>query len=407
MHYDRGRHRVHRRAGVQPASGRAITGARPANCGSLTGVLRRQTMRRSLVPVLMAIAALSACNDRPREAATASPAAAPAAAAVPAPALQGSYGVYVTNEMSGNLTVIDPVSNTAIITLPLGKRPRGIKASPDGGRLFVALSGSPSAPPGVDEKTLPPPDRTADGIGVVDTRSFKLTTILKGPSDPEQLSVSHDGQHLYVANEDSGKASVLEADGGKAVTELAVGGEPEGVTTSPDGRFVYVTSEEDGQISVIDTNGHRVLKRFKVGARPRNVAFSPDSSRAYVTAENGGTVSVVNVSQHRVIQTIKLTGENVRPMGVAVSPDGRRLFVTTGRGGSVIAIDTATGRPVGSVAVGARPWGIAVSPDGSRLFTANGPSNDVSVVDTATLTVVQKIPAGDRPWGVITAPVSR
>ena len=84
-----------------------------------------------------------------------------------------SYRVYVTNEASGDLTVIDPVKMEALATLPLGKRCRGIHASADGKLIFVALSGSPFAPPGVDESKLPPPDRSADGIGVFDIRATR------------------------------------------------------------------------------------------------------------------------------------------------------------------------------------------------------------------------------------------
>ena len=316
------------------------------------------------------------------------------------PVLRGSYGVYVTNEQSGDLTAIDPATNAVIATVPLGKRPRGIRVAPDRSKLYVALSGSPISPPGVDESTLPPPDRSADGIGVVDVASLTLATILRGPSDPEQTSVSRDGSRLYIANEDVGKASVLEIATGRTLAEFEVGGEPEGVTTSSDGRFVYVTSEEDNLVSVIDTAANKLITQIKVGARPRDTAFLPDSTRAYVTAENGGTVSVVDTATHKVIATIQLTGTNVRPMGAVVSPDGRMLYVTTGRGGTVVAIDTATNKPVGSVEVGPRPWGLAVSPDGSRLYTANGPSNDVSVVDTKSLTVITKVQAGRSPWGV-------
>ena len=61
--------------------------------------------------------------------------------------------------------------------LPLGKRPRGVRVSPDAAMLYVALSGSPFAPPGVEEKTLPPPDRSADGIGVVDVRTLRLVRV--------------------------------------------------------------------------------------------------------------------------------------------------------------------------------------------------------------------------------------
>src|SRR3712207_9575355 len=41
-------------------------------------------------------------------------------------------------------------------TIPVGKRPRGIHASPDGGTLYVALSGSPiTGPPQLDAKGNP------------------------------------------------------------------------------------------------------------------------------------------------------------------------------------------------------------------------------------------------------------
>ena len=318
----------------------------------------------------------------------------------PASTLQGTYGVYVTNEVSGDLTVIDPATHVSIATVPLGKRPRGIRASPDGRHLYIALSGSPIAPPGTDESTLPAPDRAADGIGVFDANGLRLLNVLRGPSDPEQTSLNRDGTHLYIANEDAGTATVLEIASGRTIAELEVGGEPEGVTTSPDGQFVYVTSEEDNQVSVIEAATNRLVTQFAVGPRPRDSAFSPDSARAYVTSENGGTVSVVDTSAHKVVETIPLTGENVRPMGVVVSPDGQRIYVTTGRGGTVVAIDAMTNKLVGSVSVGPRPWGIALSPDGARLYTANGPSNDVTVIDTGTLTVLTKVAVGRSPWGV-------
>jgi len=58
------------------------------------------------------------------------------------------------------------------------------------------------SPPGTDESKLPPSDRTADGIGVVDTTTLTLRIIFRGRQDPEQTSVSRDGTRLYIANED-------------------------------------------------------------------------------------------------------------------------------------------------------------------------------------------------------------
>jgi YVTN family beta-propeller protein len=321
-----------------------------------------------------------------------------------APAASGPL-VFVTNEVSGDITVIDPDTATAVATIPVGKRPRGIAVSPDGETLYVALSGTPIGGPNVDEDTLPPADPSADGIGVVSVRELRLLRVVPGGSDPEMVAVSADGGRLFVANEDIGQASAVDASTGSVLGTFEVGGEPEGVNLRPDGGVVYVTSEEDNQVVVINADTLQAVATIPVGPRPRSTAFLPDSSRAYVPAENAGTVTVIDARTHTVLETITLTGgELVRPMGTAVSPDGSRLFVTTGRGRHVLVIDTATNEQIGMVEVGERPWGIAVSSDGRTLFTANGPSNDVSIVDVESLTVRTTVQAGDRPWGVAYVP---
>ena len=312
-----------------------------------------------------------------------------------------AYRVYVTNERSGDLTVIDGATHEVLATVPLGKRPRGIQVSPDRTQLFIALSGSPIAGPGIDESTLPPADPSADGIGIVDIESLQLLRILRGVSDPEQLVVSRDGKHLYIASEDTGTAVVVDVASGETIATQPVGGEPEGVGISPDGRFVYMTSEEHHQVSVIDTQSRKVIKQFEVGQRPRQAAFSSDGSRAYVTGEMDATIAVIDSNEHNVLHTIKLAGELVRPMEVDLSPDDRIVYVTTGRGRTLVAIDAQTLEPIKQVTVGTRPWGLALSPDGSRLYTANGPSNDVSVVDASSFEVIATVPVGTSPWGVV------
>jgi YVTN family beta-propeller protein len=154
--------------------------------------------------VAAALISLAACSPAADQPAGSGAAAAPASPAVRDPAtLPKGPRVYVTNERSGTLTAIDVKTSEAIATVPLGKRPRGIRLAPDGTTLYIALSGSPIAGPGVDESTLPPPDRSADGIGVFDTKQMKLVRVIPAGTDPEQLAVSSDGKQLFVANEDA------------------------------------------------------------------------------------------------------------------------------------------------------------------------------------------------------------
>src|SRR5271156_760243 len=68
----------------------------------------------------------------------------------------GDYQIFVSNEHSGDVTVIDGTDFKVTATIPVGKRPRGIHASPDGKTIYVALSGTPiSEPPALDANGNP------------------------------------------------------------------------------------------------------------------------------------------------------------------------------------------------------------------------------------------------------------
>jgi YVTN family beta-propeller protein len=313
--------------------------------------------------------------------------------------------LYVTNEMSGDLSIIDPQTRSVLGRIPLGKRPRGIVPSADGRLLYIALSGSPIAGPGVDESTLPPADKSADGIAVFDVASGRIQRIIRGVSDPETVAVSPDGTRLYVASEDTGQLIILDASSGGQVGAHPVGGEPEGVAVGPDGRLVYATSEEDHTVAVLDTEQGQLRARIRVGLRPRNAVFTAAGDRAYVPGENDASVSAIAVAQDRVVRSVRIEGENIRPMDVRLTPNGEHLFVTTGRGRQLIRMNPQTLEVTGRVEVGERPWGLAITPDGRFAFTANGPSNDVAMVDTASMRVVARFTVGERPWGVTIVPI--
>ncbi len=365
-------------------------------------------MRKSLSLLLscgLALAA-TACNDQKKsDSTTAGPAGLPGTVqnqGGPAAPWTSGYRVYVTNESTGDLSVIDGSTFEVIATIPLGKRPRGIHASPDQKTIYVALSGSPPAPPGVDESTLPPPDKSADGIGVFDVEQNRMVRMLQGGSDPENFDITRDGKTILVSNEDAMGVSYVDVESGKLGDTVGVGGEPEGVTLSPDGRLVYVTDEADGAVSVIDVAARKRITTFKVGRRPRNVVFMPDGKHGYVNAENDGTVIRFDAVRKSKLSEIQLgTAGEIKPMGLVLSTDAKHLYVSTGRGKKVFIVDTATNKPTESFEVGTRPWGLGLSPDGKTLFTANGPSNDVSVIDLATKSVTKKIPVTGSPWGVL------
>jgi len=358
----------------------------------------RPPASRSPLACLALVVAMTASACASQESA-APPALAPSAAGA---------RVYVSNETAGTVAVIDAASGTIEAQIAVGKRPRGLRLSPDGTRLFVALSGSPISPPGVDESKLPPPDRSADGIGVVDISARRLERTYPSGQDPEAFDISSDGRWLYVSNEETAEMSVLDLQAGRIVRTVAVGEEPEGVTIAPDGRTVWVTCETDHTVVGVDTSSHEVIGRVETARRPRSIVFTPDGQTMFVTGELSSAVSVVDPVARKATHTIALAPESTRegqprplPMGAALSPDGRTLYVSNGRHRSVSVVDVATRTLTRTIQdVGIRPWGIGISPEGRTLYTANGPGGDVSVIDVARGVVTSRISLGGSPWGI-------
>ncbi|HKQ40159.1 MAG TPA: beta-propeller fold lactonase family protein [Verrucomicrobiae bacterium] len=326
-----------------------------------------------------------------------------------AAAAADTYLVCVSNEGSGDVSIIDPIKQEVVASVPVGKRPRGIQGSPDGRLLYVAVSGTPNlGPPKLDPQGNPifdkkaetkNTDSAADGIAVLDLLARKLVKKLPASTDPEQFALGANGRKLYIANEDAATLSILNVDYGDVEHVIPVHEEPEGVAVSPDGRYVYVTCETRGEICVIDARNSRKVAEFTVGGRPRNVALLPDSSRAFIPSESSGKIHVVDVARHEVLQTIALPGGS-RPMDVKIGRDGKKLYVSNGRAGTISVIDTHTLRVLNTIKVGVRPWGLGLSPDGKLLYVANGPSNDVTTIDLNTETEIKRVRVGQSPWGI-------
>ena len=119
--------------------------------------------------------------------------------------------VYVTNEASGDLSVIERCKQRSDRDRAAGQTSEGRSRHARPQKYSGRLSGSPIAPPGVDEDTLPPPDKKADGIRIVDADRNAVLKLMPVGSDPEEFVLSLDGGKLYIANEDVGLASVVDA----------------------------------------------------------------------------------------------------------------------------------------------------------------------------------------------------
>lgn len=330
--------------------------------------------------------------------------------AIAVTANEATYLVYVSNEISGDVSVIDGQTLSVASSVPVGKRPRGIHVSPDGGQILVAVSGSPRMGPGADPERAKDAkaDKSADGIVVIDAATGCAMKKLSVGSDPEEFALDHRGNRVFVSNEDTAELSAWEIGTGKLLWATKVSEEPEGVSVHPTRAEVFVSCEGGGDIYIVDTERGELRAQIEVGERPRSIAFAPDGNRAYISLEGESAIAVVDAVAHRLLSKIKLPESALLPMAVRLAPSGQQAYISTGRGGKLAIVDLDRGKTE-LLPAGKRPWGLALSPDGKRLFAANGPSNDVTVIDVESRKEIARIKVGQGPWGVAIgrAPASR
>lgn len=294
--------------------------------------------------------------------------------------------VFVSNERSSQIFVIDR-NDTVVGSFKSCARPRGMHFTSDHTQLIVACGG----------------DNT---IAVYDVATQKLVRRYRDIPDPETFDLAPNGRDLYVSNEDSSEATVLNLQTGEVTGHFPTGEEPEGVLVTPDGRLAFVASEAGNLVHVIDIASQKIIKDIFVSERPRRFALTPDGKSLWVSCEIAGVVDIIDLATLKRAKTLSfaprgLTRDEVTPVDIAMNHAGTRAWVALGRANNIAVVDMASLQVIDYILVGRRPWGLRLSADDSKLYVANGLSDDIAIVDTVHGKVVKTVPVGVIPYGIV------
>lgn len=221
-------------------------------------------------------------------------------------------GVYVANQGSASITVIDSTDDQVVTTISL---------SATSSVYGIATSGT-----GIYVITILP-----DAISVIDTTNNLVERSIAVGSTP--LGIVILGTGAYVTNSADDTVSMIDIEDNQVEKTIVVGNTPYNIGAS--GTGVYVANYQDGTVSVIDTDVLVESDTISVGAGPVDVAFS--GTGGYVTNRSHDTVSVFDKTQNAVERTISVGDE---PEGIAINGTG--AYVVNRSGDSVSIIDTTS-----------------------------------------------------------------
>lgn len=244
------------------------------------------------------------------------------------------------------IAVIDTATLKLTRLLKSGSDPEQFDLSRDGKRLFIANE---------DSGTLT----------VVNVLTGAVEQSVPVGKEPEGVRVTPDGRWIAVTSEEGNSVYLVDAHSLKVEKSVSVGKRPRDVAFTPDGKTAYISGEFDSSLyttSLPDAPRATQLVQLRKETRPMGVVLDTPRKRLFLSTGRGGTVAVVSLEG-----TAKLVTEiqvGARPWGIALSHDGKRLYSANGPSNDVSIIDTATLQVIKKVAVGKSPWGVVLDSRG-------------------------------------------
>ncbi|MFZ3138939.1 MAG: YncE family protein [Thermodesulfovibrionales bacterium] len=340
--------------------------------------------------------------------------------------------IYVTNEGSNNVSVINRQSGEIVATIMVGKKPRGVAVSQvkEYPRVYVANSGSNS-------------------ISVIDPTVHKveMEIPIRFGREPEGVAVtkiSPKKELIFVTNYGSDNVSVIDTSTYQEIEKINVGSGPIAIAADPPieslsgSRFlsfddllllrnyrekffnVYVANKNSRDVSIIrmDIHNSRVdgIMQLSVDWRPIAIAADYQRAKVYVGNYNYDNLSVIDIIQiiNRPGAVSSITNVGTSVVGIISDPDLDRIYLLKEISGEIMIIrpfsealstvKTTIAPVMGTITVGNSPRSLILDPEGRKIYVVNRGSDNVSVIDKTTSREEKVIPVGKKPYGIAMFP---
>ncbi|WP_186064149.1 beta-propeller fold lactonase family protein [Burkholderia gladioli] len=299
-------------------------------------------------------------------------------AAVPA---AFANNVIVLNSAEATLSLIDEHAHQVVGTLPTGKEPHHLMATPDNSSLIVANS-------------------VSNSLMFLDPRTGALQRTVEGIDDPYQLGFSPDRKWFVAAGLRLDRVDIYGYDGQNVhlVKRVPLQVMPSHLAFTKDSRTVLVSLQVSGELAAIDLPTQTVKWKMKVGKVPAGLWMTPGDKYVLVGMTGADYVAVVDWRNQKVVKTIP-TGKgahNFRSLA-----DGTHVAVTNRVANTISIIDENTLTNVGDITgLLPGPDDMELSADRKTLWVTFRFAKKVGVIDLASRRLIQTIPVGRSPHGI-------
>jgi YVTN family beta-propeller protein len=162
--------------------------------------------------------------------------------------------MYVSNEYSHRLSVIDLQEKKLVRQIDSGRRPVDMALAPGGKILFLALYGE-------------------GRVTAYDTETFNEIERISTGAGAHGMAMSTDGKILFVSNRDASTVSAIDVASRKVTQTFSIPKGPDMMEVTPDGKELWVTGRYGAKVYVVDLSTGKIKSQLKTGASPHGVVL--------------------------------------------------------------------------------------------------------------------------------------
>ncbi len=240
-----------------------------------------------------------------------------------------SNRIYVANQFSNMISIIDPKNAKVISNIEVEDSPYGIDVNPLTNRVYVT-------------------NRVADTVSIIDGFTNKQLTTIKVGDSPLNLAVNIATNLLYVTNINSQTITVIDTLENKVIKNLNYTSIPYDVAVNPYTNLIYVSDLGNNSIQVISGRNNTLITSIPVDLRPSVIAINIVSNLVYVSNFMSDTVSVINGTTNKIVNTIKV-GEN--PIGITINPIKNKIYVFNSQDKTISVINGTTNKVIKQISL--------------------------------------------------------
>lgn len=290
--------------------------------------------------------------------------------------------IYVANELSSNISVIDKGTNRVVYNVFVGTKPYALGADHRRNRLYIG-------------------DRKDGVIYEMDMISQHLVKAaqIDFVDEPVHIEPIPARDVFIVVNFGSDTIYIMDSFTLQIIETIEVGDDPVDAVYSPFFDLGFVLNRYFGTLTVLDFGSEptEIDTTLEVELEPEGMAIDDNMGWLYITNSGSPDLSIIKIETLGLEKTVTI---GIGAGDIAFDPFGRRVYIGMIGTDEIVCVDPYTGVMAYSIDLPSSPGKLLFDSDVKRLYVVLPDDNLIAVIDPMSREIGDWIETGYGPSSI-------